>query len=192
MLGKIRTLLAQLREDDLGVILDIFERLVSQQKKGETKFLYNLKQLLRSEVKSFFVPCSETPFSTRFSRNVSQHLTQPDCEFDKDNFELVPCKEGVSIKDFHNSLISSGKMPVNCHFVTFFDANPKAFPNDWKDTTILVTGTWYEDSTRFYSNEPSVCEMRYSNEHSLFYSVSIRLTDPTHEQQFVLCYKTKE
>ncbi len=189
MLGKVITLIAQIVEDDLGVIFDVLERLVAQQKKGENNFLCKLKQFLRDDVKSFLVPCSGIPFGARFNTKILQNLTQPDCEFDESNFELVICESGLSIKDFHDKLILRGRMPVNANFVSFLYQYANAFPNSWKNETILVTGTWYVGRNQFVEDKPCVCMMRYSTEHRSLSCQNIDLHQLTNTDEFILCYK---
>ena len=140
MLGKVLKLLIEIREQDLGTIHDLLERMVAQQNRGVSIILGELKSFLRKDGFASMIVDGQSDSVFESDRFI-YHQLYPNFEFNELEFELVKIESPSTGFDFLRILINAGYTPVNSNFMRFLKCRTGIFPEAWKHKKILLLGT---------------------------------------------------
>jgi len=72
--------------------------------------------------------------------------TGDDIDFSKIKFKLNPIKEGT---DFSSTFKKEAEIGINACYLDFFLENKKLIPDDWKNITIIFTGTVFQEDKKY-------------------------------------------
>lgn len=88
------------------------------------------------------IGCGGTPDLPDKSWSVAMNPQVGDiADFSKINYKLVKLPEGSKITDFEKN----AKIGLNSSVLDYLLKNPQVIPQDWKDKTVVFTGTLFKD-----------------------------------------------